>query len=84
DRFVRTTLIGTFFFGSCTLVALLWMRDATPPATLIMLPWMIPGAIAGNVLGAHLSDKIPRAAFARIVGALLLLSGAGLVFRALI
>ena len=84
DRFVRTTLIGTFFLGACTLVALLWMRDAAPPGTLLSLPWVLPGAIAGNVLGSSLADKIPRAGFARIVGVLLLLCGAALALRTLI
>jgi uncharacterized membrane protein YfcA len=84
DRFVRTTLIGTFFLGACSMAAMLWMRDATPPEVFEKLPWVVPGAIAGNLLGSRLADRVPRAAFARMVGALLLLSGAGLVLRALI
>lgn len=82
DHFVRTTLIGTFFFGACTLVTQLWMRDALPSETWVMLPWVIPGAIVGNLLGSRLSGRVPRVAFARMVGVLLLLSGVGLALRA--
>ena len=84
DRFVRSTLIATFFLGACSLVMLLWLRDATPHESIELLPWVIPGAIAGNVLGSRLSEHIPRVAFARMVGALLLLSGGGLVLRVLL
>ncbi len=84
DAFVRSTLIATFFLGACTLVALLTLRKATPSAVFSVLPWVIPAAVAGNLLGSRLSGKLPRAAFARLVGALLLLSGLGLVLRSLI
>lgn len=84
DAFVRTTLIATFFLGACTLVGLLTLRQATPAAVFSVLPWVVPAAVVGNLLGSRLSGRLPRAGFARLVGALLMLSGTGLILRALI
>lgn len=83
DAFLRTTLIAVFFLGACSLMTLLLYRGVNV-GSLGLAGWVLPGAAVGNLLGTRLTDTLPKATFGRVVGLLLLLSGAGLALRAVL
>ncbi|MED5372879.1 MAG: sulfite exporter TauE/SafE family protein [Myxococcota bacterium] len=83
DRFLRAQLVGTFFLGAITMLGLLAWHGTADLQVLRRIPWILPAALAGNLLGSWLSERVPRALFARLTGVLLALAGSGLVVQVL-
>lgn len=76
----RGIMIAVFLPATLMLCLMLAMRETavlSRPARLIAL---VPCALAGGIGGAQLAPRIPRAASARLVGALLMVAASSLAF----
>jgi len=73
DRFFRSFAIQIFLLAGFSLIATLALKQPDSLfAASVRLPWVVPGLVAGSAAGAWLAPRVPRAAFSRSVGAILL------------
>lgn len=79
-QFLRAQLLTTFFCSSLVLVPMLVARG-TDVGVLWALPWMLGPLVLGNRLGRWLAGVVPREAFGRLTGFVLVGAGLALLAR---
>lgn len=81
DAFGRAQLIAVFTMGALALVLQLAVVRGDLAATAPKVGVLAVPMLAGALLGQWLAPRLPREAFGRVVGVLLILAGLALLFR---
>lgn len=81
--FFRAQLILVLAVSSVTLVGMLAFKGVGDGQSLVRAGLLLAPQVVGNLVGARVAGKLDRAAFGRIVGAVLLLAAGTLVYGGL-
>ncbi|MGZ5487722.1 MAG: sulfite exporter TauE/SafE family protein [Candidatus Aminicenantales bacterium] len=84
ERFVATATAIALLVDTVRLPVYLWTEGARMLEIWPLMAWMTAGVVIGTLVGRRLLDRIPERAFRRIVGAIVLLLGLYMLYRAII
>ena len=83
ERFVATATAIALLVDTARLPVYLWTEGARMLEIWPLIAWITAGVVIGTVIGRRILDRIPEKAFRRTVGALVLLLGLYMLYRAL-